>query len=68
MSDREGDPSRLRYLRDAAQAALAFTMGKTPADLVNDLMLPFAVVRALEIVGEAPARHTPKSPGKPPSE
>lgn len=43
---------------DAAQAALTFTAGKTRTDLTADLMLQFALVRALEIIGEAAARVT----------
>jgi hypothetical protein len=41
---------------DAARAALVFTSGRTRDDLSADLMLQFALVRALEIVGEAAAR------------
>jgi uncharacterized protein with HEPN domain len=41
---------------DAARAALGFTSGRTQDDLSADLMLQFALVRALEIVGEAAAR------------
>ena len=43
---------------DAAQAALTFTTGKTRTDLTADQMLQFALVRALEIIGEAAARVT----------
>jgi uncharacterized protein with HEPN domain len=41
---------------DAARAALAFTAGRTLDDLSADLMLQFALVRALEIIGEVAAR------------
>ena len=58
MSDPADDHSRLRHMLDAARAALAFTGGKTRADLTADLMLQFALVRALEIIGEAAARTT----------
>jgi uncharacterized protein with HEPN domain len=56
MSYPEADESRLKHMLDAARAALAFTAGRTRADLSADLMLQFALVRALEIVGEAAAR------------
>lgn len=41
---------------DAARAAVSLTSSRTRDDLQADLMLQFAVVRALEIVGEAAAR------------
>jgi len=56
MSHPETDTLRLRHMLDAARAALSFTSGRTRDDLSADLMLQFALVRALEIVGEAAAR------------
>ena len=56
MSDPAADHTRLRHMLDAARAALTFTAGKTRADLTDDLMLQFALVRALEVIGEAAAR------------
>src|SRR5947209_17572407 len=56
MSRTETD--RLRHMRDAAQAAVTFAAGKARADLESDVMLQFALVRALEIIGEASARLT----------
>jgi uncharacterized protein with HEPN domain len=47
------DTDRLRHMRDAACAALRFVRGRTRADLDTDEMLAFALVRALEIIGEA---------------
>jgi uncharacterized protein with HEPN domain len=41
---------------DAAEKALRFVKGRTRTDLDNDEMLSLAVVRLLEILGEA-ARH-----------
>jgi uncharacterized protein with HEPN domain len=38
---------------EAARDAQAFAEGKTRADLDDDRMLTFALVRALEVVGEA---------------
>jgi uncharacterized protein with HEPN domain len=47
---------RLRHMRDAAAAALTFAADKKRVDLDGDLMFQFAIVRALEIIGEAAAR------------
>jgi uncharacterized protein with HEPN domain len=49
---------RLLHMRDAAAAAVMFAAGKSRADLETDLMLQFAIVRAVEIIGEAAARLT----------
>jgi uncharacterized protein with HEPN domain len=58
---------RLRHMLDAAREALAFTAGKTRADLDSDRKLNLSLVRLIEIIGEAAsqvsaetqARHTP---------
>ncbi|WP_296507444.1 DUF86 domain-containing protein [Rhodoferax sp.] len=47
------DRIRLLHMVEAAQAALKFVGGKKQADLQSDQMLLFAVVRAIEILGEA---------------
>jgi uncharacterized protein with HEPN domain len=47
------DRVRLRHMVEAADAAIGFMAGRTRADLDTDLMLAFAVVRAIGIVGEA---------------
>ncbi len=52
----EADQVRLRHMLDAARAAASFVEGKTRADLETDLMFAFALVRAIEIVGEAASR------------
>ncbi len=41
---------------DAAQAAVSFAEDKTRVNLEDDLMFAFALVRAIEIVGEAASR------------
>lgn len=46
---------------DAAGDALTFVAGRTRADLDQDRMLLFAVVRAIEIIGEAAGRVTPET-------
>jgi uncharacterized protein with HEPN domain len=43
----------LRHMRDAALEAIGFMRDKGPSDLEEDRMLQFAVIRAIEIVGEA---------------
>lgn len=50
------DQVRLDHMREAAQAAMSFMAGRTRTDLDADLMLLFAVVRAVEIIGEAASR------------
>jgi uncharacterized protein with HEPN domain len=40
-------------MRDASREAVGFAKGKHRADLDNDRMLAFALVKAIEIVGEA---------------
>lgn len=47
------DDVRLRHMRDAARQALEFARNKGRPDLDSDLMLVFALVKAIEIVGEA---------------
>lgn len=49
----EQDVIRLRHMLDAAEEAIAFVQGRTRDDLDDDHMLSFAVVRAIEIIGEA---------------
>ena len=40
-------------MRDAAREALGFAAGRTRADLDEDRMLVLALVKAIEIIGEA---------------
>ena len=53
---RAEDSVRIRHMIDAAQAALKFAQGRTRPDLDTDQMLQFALVRAIEIVGEAASK------------
>jgi uncharacterized protein with HEPN domain len=46
---------------EASQHAIAFMSEKTRADLDRDRMLSFAVVRAIEILGEAASRISPET-------
>jgi uncharacterized protein with HEPN domain len=43
---------------EAAENALTFVAGRQRADLNSDQMLRFALVRAIEVVGEAASRIT----------
>lgn len=47
------DLVRLKHMRDAAETASQFISGKSRSDLDSDRMLLFALIRAVEIIGEA---------------
>ena len=47
------DSDRLRHMRDAARKAVSFCAGKTRNDLDGDEILVLALVRLVEIIGEA---------------
>lgn len=51
MSDR--DRVRLHHMLDAATKTLAFTQGRTRQDLDTDELLMLAILRLIEILGEA---------------
>lgn len=53
---RPDDIVRLTHMRDAAASALRFIDGKERADLDRNEMLLFALVRAVEVIGEAAAK------------
>ncbi|MBX9459432.1 MAG: DUF86 domain-containing protein [Rhizobium sp.] len=50
------DAVRLRHIRDAMRSAEKFLQGRSREDLDSDEQLQFALVRAIEIVGEAASR------------
>jgi len=50
------DAIRIRHMVDAARAAAEFAKGRSRIDLDADRMLLFALVRAVEIVGEASSK------------
>jgi uncharacterized protein with HEPN domain len=52
---------RWQHMIDAAEDAKSFMSGRTRADLDRDRMLLFAVVRAIEIIGEAASKITPQT-------
>jgi len=50
---RPEDRIRLLHMLDAAETAAGFCRGKSRSDLDSNRMLVFAVVRAIEVIGEA---------------
>lgn len=50
---RPEDEIRLRHMLDAAKEALGFSDGRTRDDLDMDRMLTLALVKEIEIIGEA---------------
>jgi uncharacterized protein with HEPN domain len=50
------DLIRMRHMLEAANHAVSFVVGKTRNDLDNDYMLTFALVRAVELIGEAASK------------
>ena len=52
------DTIRIRHMIDAAESALRFIKGRKRSDLDQDEMLAFALVRAVEVIGEAASKVT----------
>lgn len=50
------DRIRLRHMNEAAEAAMVFVAGMAKTELERDRKTLFAVIRCIEIVGEAAAR------------
>ena len=55
----EDDAVRLRHMLEAAKEAIGFAYGRTRADLDGDRQLVLALVKAVEIVGEAAYQVSP---------
>ncbi|MBU4173843.1 MAG: DUF86 domain-containing protein [Actinobacteria bacterium] len=53
MPPSEKDRVRLHHMMDACRKALFFASDKTREDLENDELLALALVRLLEVIGEA---------------
>ena len=53
---RKDDAIRLRHMLDAAQEALSFVPGRDRSDLDENRMLCLALVRCIEIIGEAASK------------
>lgn len=52
----QDDKTRIKHMFDAAQKAVIFTNNRTFQDLQEDEMLALALVKLIEIVGEAASR------------
>lgn len=50
-------------MHDAAESALRFVQGRSREDLDRDEMLLFALVRAVEVIGEAATKVSPDGRG-----
>ena len=50
------DEERLRHMFDAAEEAISFAAGRGRADLDTDRILTLALVKGIEIIGEAAFR------------
>lgn len=54
------DLIRIRHILDAVKETLAFSMDKCRDDLDNNRMLALAIIKELEIIGEAASKITPE--------
>ena len=61
---RHDDRVSLRHMLDHAQEAVSMTSGKQRQDLSRDRMLELALVRLIEIIGEAAGRVSPQDQSK----
>jgi uncharacterized protein with HEPN domain len=52
----KSDIVRLRHMVDAANEALSFTAGKSKSELRTDRALTLALIKSIEIVGEAASK------------
>lgn len=52
----DSDKNRLRHMLEAASLAQGFVANHTRGSFADDLQLQFAVIRCIEIIGEAAAR------------
>lgn len=52
----KSDLVRLRHMLDAAQDAISFVRNRSRSELDSDRMLTLALIKTIEIVGEAAAR------------
>ncbi len=53
----KADSIRLRHMLDAARETRTFAQGKSRNDLDHDRMLVLAMVKSIEILGEAICLH-----------
>jgi hypothetical protein len=57
---RDEDLTRLRHMIDAAQEAIRFAQDRKRTDLDEDRMLTLALIKAVEIIGEAASKISPE--------
>jgi uncharacterized protein with HEPN domain len=55
------DATRIRHMIEAAEICKCFVVGRDRRDLDDDIMLRFALVRAIEIIGEAASKMRPET-------
>ena len=55
------DRIRMQHMLDACREAMHFAEGRTRKDLDDDRMLSFALIRAIEVTGEAAGKVTAES-------
>lgn len=55
------DAIRLKHMLDAAEEAFAFAAGRSRADLDGDRKLVLALIKLVEIIGEAAAKVSPET-------
>ncbi len=58
---RPEDAIRIRHMVEAAESAQRFITGRKRADIDTDEQLRFALLRAVEIIGEAASRICPET-------
>lgn len=61
MSPPSRDANRMQHMLDAATKAVSFVIGKSRSDLDADEKLSLALVRLVEIIGEAASKVTPET-------
>ena len=60
------DRVRIQHMIEAAEAAIRFAAGRNRAEIDSDEILRFAVVRAIEVIGEAASRVAPAAQAESP--
>lgn len=63
---RKSDRIRLQHMLDAAREAMSFVQGKTRKHLERDRILILALVKAIEITGEAAYQISPQTRSRTP--
>lgn len=60
----KADRIRLQHMLDASREAISYVEGRSRADLTTDTMLARALVKCIEIVGEAASRISVETRGQ----